>query len=154
MSEMVTWEYNNGGGLEPAVVQVGQPAHSHVNCPSSSAECEIASKCFDVAKVTLPIIERNISRILPKPDDVCTSISRQVNYEPWVLRNLPPLLDAEVVEDELGWLETPIAIVERDVNPRFTKSDDVAALVPCEVGNKSRVLVDLPSLCGSEVVDD
>jgi len=140
--------------LEPAVIQIGQPAHCGVNCPFSSAECKIISKGFDFTEVAFPIIERNISCVLPKSDDVRTPISRQVDYEPRVLRNLPPLVDAEVVEDELGWLENATAVVERDVNPRVPKSYDVAALVTREVGNKSRVFVDLPSLCGSEVIDD
>jgi len=140
--------------LEPAIVQVDQPTDSRVKCPFPSAECKIVSKGFDFTEVTLPIVERNISRVLPKTDDVRTSISRQVDYEPRVLRNLPPLVDAEVVEDELGLLESAIAVVERDVNPRVPESYDVAGLVAREVGNKSRVFVDLPSLCGSEVVDD
>jgi len=140
--------------LEPAVVQVGQPAHSRVECPFSSAERKIISKGLDFTEVTLPIVERNISRVLPKPDDVGTSISRQVDYEPWVLRNLPPLIDAEVVEGQLGWLESAPTVVKRDVNPRVPESYDVAAFVAREVGNETRVLVDLPSLCGSEVVDD
>jgi hypothetical protein len=64
------------------------------------------------------------------------------------------LLDAEVVEDQLGWLESAIAVVECDVNPGVTKPDDIATLVAREVGNESRVLVNLPSLCSSKVVDD
>jgi len=64
------------------------------------------------------------------------------------------LLDPEVVEDELDWLESTVAIVYCDINTGGTEPDDITALVAREVGNESRVLVNLPSLCSSEVVDD
>jgi len=64
------------------------------------------------------------------------------------------LLDPEVVEDELDWLESTVAVVYCDVNTGGTEPGDIAALVAREVGNESRVLVNLPSLCSSEVVDD
>jgi hypothetical protein len=53
-------------------------------------------------------------------------------------------------------LFTTITINARSitVRPFVTESDDVAAFVACEVCNESRVLSDLPSLCGSEVIDD
>jgi len=136
------------------LVQVGHPAHSRLHFPFSSTKRKIVSKDSDWAKVALPVVERHESRAFPKPDDVRTSISRQVDYEPRVLRSHPPLLDPEVVEDELGWLECPIAVVECDVNTGVTEPDDIPALVAREVGNESKVLVSLPSLCSSEVPDD
>ena len=64
------------------------------------------------------------------------------------------MLDPEVVEDELDWSESPIAVVDCDVNTSITKPDDIATLVAREVGYESSVLVNLPSLCSSEVVED
>ena len=145
---------NEVGILCFRLVQVGHPAHSRVHCPFSSTERKIVSQDFDRAKVAPPVVERHESRAFPKPDDISASISRQVNYESRVLRNHPPLLDPEVVEGEFGWLESAVAVVDCDINTGVTESDDIATPVAREVGNESRVLVNLPSLCSSEVVDD
>ena len=136
------------------LVQVGHPAYSRVHCPFPSTERKIVGEDFGRTKVALPVVERDESRAFPKPDDVRTSISRQVDYKPWVLRNHPPLLDPEIVEGEFGWVESPITFVECDVNTGVTKPNDIATLIAREVGNESRVLVNLPSLCSSKVLDD
>ena len=111
------------------LIQVSHPAHSRVHCPFPSTERKIVSQDFDRAKVALPVVERDESRALPKPDDIRASISRQVDYESRVLWNHPPLLDTEVVEGEFGWLESPIAVVDCDVDTGVTKPDDIATLV-------------------------
>ena len=70
-----------------------------------------------------------------------------------MLADLPSLLDTEIVEDELGWLECPVSVVVRDPDSCLAESDNVRSFVAGQVGNKARVLVDLPPLSGSEVVD-
>jgi hypothetical protein len=51
-------------------------------------------------------------------------------------------------------MESTIAVIHCNVNPGGTEPDDIPTLVACEVGNESRGLVNLPSLCSSELVDD
>jgi len=67
------------------LVQIDHPAHSCVHCPFSSTERKIVNKDLDRAKVALSVVVRDESRAFPKPDDVRTSISRQVDHEAWVL---------------------------------------------------------------------
>ena len=75
-------------------VQVGEPGFQR---QLSSAGRNIASKGFDGARATLSIVERDILLGLPEPDDYRTSIHRQVDYEPWVLHNPPPLMDLKLL---------------------------------------------------------
>ena len=70
-----------------------------------------------------------------------------------MLTDFPSLLDAEIVENELGGLECPVSAVVRDVDSCVAESDDVSSSVTGKVGDETRVLVDLPSLSGPEVVD-
>ena len=67
-----------------------------------------------------------------------------------VLAYLPSLLHAEII----GRLEGTISIVIRNVDLRVAESDNVSSLVPCEIGDITRVLVDCPFLGGSKVVEN
>ena len=70
-----------------------------------------------------------------------------------MLADLPSLLDTEIAENKLGWLERAVSIVVRDVDSRVAESDDVSSFVTGRVSDKPRVLVGLPPLSGSKVVD-
>lgn len=139
--------------LLPVRVQIDKVSHSLIHRPVSVV-CESIKKTFDRPKPSFAIIERDVDAIVSESNNIRTTVSCQVYDIPRVLADLPPLLHTEILDYELGWSESPISIVVRDVNSRFSESNDVSSFVTGEVGDITRMLVDLPSLSSSELVGD
>lgn len=120
----------------------------------SAVEGEVAEESLDRPKSSFAVVERNVDVAFSEPNNVCAAISCQVHDIPRVLADLPSLLYGEVVDHKLGRLERPISVVVRDPHSCGAEPDDVSPPVASEIGDITRVLVNLPSLSGSEVVDD
>ena len=71
-----------------------------------------------------------------------------------MLLDFPSLPDAEMAKNELDRLERTVPIVVCDPHPRITESDYVPSFVTGQIGNETRMLIGLPSLSNSKVVDD
>lgn len=134
-------------------MQIGQPAYSLVLGPFPSGEGELVGEIDNGSKTSIAVVVRNKGEALPESNNIRTTISRQIHDESRVLVDPPSLLHAEVVEYELGWLECAVSVVVRDINSCVTETDDVPSFVTGEVSDVARMLVDLPSLGDSEVVD-
>jgi hypothetical protein len=92
----------------------------------------------------LPSLYATETCLLSKSNNIRTPVSRQVHDESRVLAALPSLPDTEVAEDELDRLERPVSVVVRDVDSFSAEPDDVSALVTGQIGDETRVLVDVP----------
>ena len=70
-----------------------------------------------------------------------------------MLGDLPSLVDTEIADDQLGWLECSVPVAVRDIDSRVAEPDYVCSFVAGQVRNETGVLGVLPSLVGPVVGD-
>ena len=134
------------------MIQVGKPAHGLVNAPLPFAVRELAGEGANGSEPSLAVVVRDGGLTVSKSNNIRTTIPRQVREESRVPTDVPPLLDAEIADNELGWLEGPVSVVVRDIDSCLAESDDVSSFVTSQVGNETRV-VEIPPMIDPELVE-
>ena len=126
-------------------VEISHQAHRLFQQPFLAVVPELINNNLDRSKVTFPIIEANSHPSVSKPDDICASITRQVNWEAGMLLNSPPTsVVAEVVNDLLFRLERAVTVVDCDIHTTVCKPNYISSLITCEIGDESRMFLDTP----------
>jgi hypothetical protein len=134
--------------------QVGNPANGFVNGPLSALERKPIGELLSGTEVTFTVVVRNQNEVIPKTDGISPPIASEVDEVPRMHVNAPTLVKSEVVEDKLGSCESPISIVQRDVNTSVREPDDVATFITGDICYESRVTFDPPPLVVAKVGDD
>ena len=136
------------------LAQVSKPAHSLVCRPFPIAGGKPAGKSLNGFEPPLAVVVRDVDTAISESNNICTTIPCQIHNESRVFADFPPLLDTEVAKNELDRLECTVTVVVCDPHPFITEPNDVPPFVTGQVGNETRMLVDLPSLIDSKIVDN
>ena len=139
---------------ESDFLQVGKPAHGVAHGPLSVVVGELFVESPNGSKPSLAIVVRNVSMGLSESDNIRTAISRQVHDESRVLADFPSLLDAEMIEGEVGFHERIVPVAARNPHSCLAKSDEIPLFVTGQVGDATWMFVEIPSLIDSKLAED
>ena len=136
--------------------QVSKEARMPVDTPPSGVITELVDDPLWGLKGAVTVIKCDIDSGVSEANDVSNSITGQVSEKARMSVDTPPSgVITEVVDDPLRGMESAIALVECNINPSISKTNNVRTTVTSQVGEEARMSVDTPpSGIITEVVDD
>jgi len=104
----------------------------------------------------ITLVDREVDTLVTEADNINTPFACHVGEGPNMLIDAPTAREGELVQiwKFVGIFECPIALVFRNNDARFSKSNDVGETLSVEVGQKAEMLVKPPALIITEVIEN
>ena len=104
----------------------------------------------------IALVYRNIDALVTEADNVNTLFARHVGEGPNMLVDVPTARGGELVKtlNNVEIFECPVALVFRNEDARFSKSDDVRETLSIEIAQDAEMSVDPPALIITEIMEN
>src|SRR6266568_6145920 len=126
---------------------VGKKPRMLVDAPAARIEAKVVDhRHGGEIERAVAVAECDVHAVVAEADDVRKPIAGDVNHEARMPVDSPALVMTEVGDDRLRLEgERPVAVAQRNVDPRIAEADDVRAAIAAKIGKKARVLLHAPS---------